>query len=345
MVFNPATSDFSTERALPQLSGLTFATDHVDDVRTYMSHVLHPHTIHAHGCGQLDFRHHQGRLKNICFNAIDYGTSRGKVTVCVPPMETSYLMHFALAGSCDVQMGDQKVHVPTGSFTIFNPFQHLKVAMSWDHLQLSVQVPRDLLETILAQEIGFRPRDPIVFKPRAYPSQTGSFALRRIVETICSDFSDGIPGVTHARVAASLEDCFVRLMLATLDHTYSPDINALDKAPPPAPFYVKRAEQYIRANASEAITIADLVKASGVSTRSLHAGFKRFRRTSPMSYLRNYRLDLARAALLKAAHNDTSVTDVALECGFNHLSKFARDYCNRFGEKPSETRRKGPVAD
>ncbi|MEO0410304.1 MAG: AraC family transcriptional regulator [Pseudomonadota bacterium] len=344
-MFSADLQNIGAKRVLPQLSGLTFSTDHVDDVRSHMSSVLYPHTIHAHGCGQLNFRHHQGRLKNICFNAVDYGTSKGQVTVGVPPMESSYLMHFSLAGSCDVEMGDEKVHVPTGSFTVLSPFEHLRVGMSWDHLQLSVRVPRELLEQILGQEIGFRPNTPVLFKPKAYPSQTGSYALRRIVETICSDFSDGIPGVTHARVAASLEDCFVRLMLATLDHSYSADINALDQAPPPAPYYIRRAEQYIRANATETITIADLVQASGVSTRSLHAGFKRFRRTSPMTYLRNYRLDLARDALLAAARRDKSVTDVALDCGFNHLSKFARDYHLRFGEKPSETRRQGALSN
>jgi len=36
-----------------------------------------------------------------------------------------------------------------------------------------------------------------------------------------------------------------------------------------------------------------------------------------------------------------SVTEVALSCGFNHLSKFAKSYRERFGELPSETLAQG----
>jgi transcriptional regulator GlxA family with amidase domain len=34
-----------------------------------------------------------------------------------------------------------------------------------------------------------------------------------------------------------------------------------------------------------------------------------------------------------------TVTDIALACGFTHLSKFARDYFERYNERPSTTLR------
>ena len=79
--------------------------------------------------------------------------------------------------------------------------------------------------------------------------------------------------------------------------------------------------------------------ASGVSARSLHAGFRRFRDATPMGYLKNYRLAMARKALKAGGQGGVSVTNVALACGFTHLSKFARDYHERYGERPSDTLR------
>ena len=81
------------------------------------------------------------------------------------------------------------------------------------------------------------------------------------------------------------------------------------------------AAQYIHAHASEVIHLDDLVAASGVSPRSLHSGFKKYYGVSPMSYLRNVRLDLARLRFKAEGVAETSVTDVALSCGFTHLSK------------------------
>ena len=59
-----------------------------------------------------------------------------------------------------------------------------------------------------------------------------------------------------------------------------------------------------------------------------------------MGFLREQRLLQARQKLERAASTGESVTDIALGCGFNHLGKFAQIYRARFGETPSETRRR-----
>ena len=54
-----------------------------------------------------------------------------------------------------------------------------------------------------------------------------------------------------------------------------------------------------------------------------------------MGYVKALRLDLANDELLRADPSEKSVTEIALSCGFTHMSKFARDFAARFGEKPS----------
>jgi adenylate cyclase len=55
--------------------------------------------------------------------------------------------------------------------------------------------------------------------------------------------------------------------------------------------------------------------------------------------VRQDRLAHARRALL-ASDGRTSVSDVAVRCGFTQLGRFAAQYCGRFGELPSETVRR-----
>ena len=55
-----------------------------------------------------------------------------------------------------------------------------------------------------------------------------------------------------------------------------------------------------------------------------------------MRYLRNVRFQRAREAL-KRGQAETSVTEIAKSCGFNHMSRFSAEYRKRFGENPSET--------
>ena len=102
---------------------------------------------------------------------------------------------------------------------------------------------------------------------------------------------------------------------------------------------MRHAAAYIHDHSGEAIDLDDLVRAGGVSKRSLHAGFRKYYGVPPMAYLRNVRLDLARLRLKQLGPGDVAVTEIALECGFTHLSKFAAAYKDRFGELPSVTLR------
>jgi AraC-like DNA-binding protein len=57
-----------------------------------------------------------------------------------------------------------------------------------------------------------------------------------------------------------------------------------------------------------------------------------------MQYLREQRMLAVRRELMDPKHN-TSVTDIALKWGLNHLGRFSAYYSTQFGEMPSETLR------
>jgi AraC-like DNA-binding protein len=107
-----------------------------------------------------------------------------------------------------------------------------------------------------------------------------------------------------------------------------------------APGLVHRAEEYIRAQLKEPITITDLLRICGCSRSLLFGAFKNTRGYTPMEFLTGQRLLSVREQLLKQ-HPDASVASIAMDCGFIHLGRFSQDYRKRFGERPSETLRKG----
>jgi transcriptional regulator GlxA family with amidase domain len=88
------------------------------------------------------------------------------------------------------------------------------------------------------------------------------------------------------------------------------------------------------------VRVVDLARAAGVSTRTVFRAFARHYGAPPITHLRRSRLERVRRHLLAAAPGET-VTSVALEGGFSHLGRFAVYYRQCFGERPSETLRRG----
>ncbi len=84
-------------------------------------------------------------------------------------------------------------------------------------------------------------------------------------------------------------------------------------------------------------TVAELCTVCEVPRRTLNRAFQDSLGMGPATYLRRVRLNRARRALQKERSRSITVTDVALKLGFWHLSRFAEQYKELFGESPHET--------
>jgi len=74
-----------------------------------------------------------------------------------------------------------------------------------------------------------------------------------------------------------------------------------------------------------------------LSERGLFGLFQREVGCAPLEFVRQRRLERARAVLRDPRAPARSVTEVALARGFLHLGRFAQQYKARFGETPSAT--------
>lgn len=321
--------------SLPLSQRVRLATRDIDAVHQHMSSIFCPHDLHIDGgTPPIDFRHNQAALRSLTFNATDYGNPYGRVVVTIPPMETLYLVQFSLAGVAQISQDGSTFDLHPGQMCVLGSDAKIRQVFQEGYKHFTMKVLKSDLENVLAQELGFRPGN-LQFSPKPVAAEGAAAAFAHLVRTICDDIDIGLTAYSHARTCNAVEDTLKRLMLAAFPHNHSDLFNA----PPsgPAPYYVRRVEEYVCAHAEEAISLADMIEVSGVSARSLHAGFRRFRDATPMGYLKNYRLALAHRRLKEGADRGLSVTDVALACGFTHLSKFARDYQERYGERPSCT--------
>ena len=99
---------------------------------------------------------------------------------------------------------------------------------------------------------------------------------------------------------------------------------------------IQPAINMINANFGNEIKIPELAKLCFVSESSLRRLFIAFCGLSPDGYLHKVRMNVACARLLSS---DTSVIDVATECGYPTLSSFNRQFKKTFGVSPTTWRK------
>ncbi|MDR3509515.1 MAG: AraC family transcriptional regulator [Caulobacteraceae bacterium] len=329
------TPGFWADNVMPLAQWTKFVSTDIDAVREHMSRMFCPHQLNIEGgAPPVAFRHNHTALGAMTFNATDYGTPYGRVSVVIPPIEELILVQFTLSGRAQITQCGMTFDLVPGQMCVLSGDTPVRQVLDKDYKHFTVKISRAETEAILAKELGYKP-ERLVFSPAPAPLTGAAAAFSHLIRTICDDIDSGLSAYAHPRTAGAIQDTLKRLLLAAAPHNYSDLFNATPTGA--APYYVRRVEEYIRAHAREPISLADMIEVSGVSARSLHAGFRRFRGLTPMGYLKNYRLDLAHAKLKSGAANGSSVTEIAMASGFSHLSKFAHDYAERFGERPSAT--------
>jgi AraC family ethanolamine operon transcriptional activator len=103
---------------------------------------------------------------------------------------------------------------------------------------------------------------------------------------------------------------------------------------------VKRALEYLDGDPQPPPTIPQLCRVAGVSERTLEYGFRERLGVTPVRYIKVLRLNRARSELNQASPRCETVASVALRHGFIELGRFACEYRQLFGERPSETLRR-----
>lgn len=324
--------------SLPLANCSKLRSDDIDVVRTHMSSMVCPHKLDIDGDKPpIAFCHNYAKLRSLSFSATDYGNPYGKVTIAIPPLLDFFVVQIVLAGEARISQGEDSYVVRAGELNVIGGEKPFIQVFESGFRNFSMKVPRAKLDELLIEELGLAPGD-LRFSHRPMSLDGGANSFAQMSLAICNDIDQNYRGFCHPRTIGTAEDMLQRLLLASVPHNHSKLYDVA--ARPPAPFHVRRVEDYIHARADQPISLSDLIAVSGVCGRTLHSAFRRFRDTTPMNYLKAHRLERARAALSKGLDGSTSVTAVALDSGFTHMGRFAADYFARYGEPPSVTLRR-----
>lgn len=305
----------------------------VDEARQWGARTFCEHRL-TKMCSQrpIDAWLHFRTVRGVGFGRITYG---GEVRIEAGGFESFYLAQIPLSGRELVSTGGETVLSAGRNGSVINADRPVQIHHAADAEKLVMKVDREALERSCIQHLGRHMRQPLEFRPAMSldcpEGMRWSGLLRWIYESLAMDEQS----FDSPLIAAQIEQMAITMLLTCQPHNYSQELAGEERSIAPA--FVKRIERYIEEHAAEPITVVDLAEHAGVSSRSIFNGFRRFRNTSPMLYLKEVRMRRVNEELKSLSPGDSTVTAVAYKWGFTHLGHFTTDYKRRFGESPSHT--------
>ncbi|MFV0386402.1 AraC family transcriptional regulator [Paracoccus sp. (in: a-proteobacteria)] len=307
-------------------------THDLDEARHRVAQQLCDHRLEIrHRSAPLSVRHNAVRGCNISVNYLSYGP---EVSVDPGSQRPFYLLHLALSGKTAIQHRGEEMTASPALAAILNPDRGARLHWGESCRKLLFQIDRAHVEAVAVALTGAPLPGPIRFDMKVDLGTPQGRQLQRVVTACTSAVENGnlfrrpLRG-GDLRAEYDLAHALLTLQRSNITHIIE---RADHRARPRA---IRQAMNYIHANLSEPITLADIAAAADINVRTLQMGFQRDCGLSPMQVLRNARLDTARYRLM-ARQDAPSVSEAAYSAGFSHLGRFSRDYKDRFGHSPSE---------
>ena len=298
--------------------------------------VLGSHRVHVTDgdIAAFEATFHGVLVRDVTLGYLDYSTAvrvevralPHDVVVLVPANGTSIVTTRGMAVDCS----PVRAAIPA-------PGQPMTLECDADTAHLVVRIARTAIDVHLSRLLGRSLDEPIEFEPE-FDLSTGSssrwnFAVQMLHAELFDDSTLLHRGVGHGQ----LEEFVMSSLLYCQPSNHS---DRLARGTAPDRPTVNAACEFIERNLGHAITVHDIAAAAGVSVRTLQNQFSDDLDRTVTGYLRDRRLERARAELADAQPGSgATVTDVASRWGFTHLGRFAVMYRTRFGESPSQTLR------
>ena len=181
---------------------------------------------------------------------------------------------------------------------------------------------------------GRLPISGVLNSPEQHAQELGN-----LLTLVCSSIRNSPKMLNFPQIRKGIEEEILNKLIAATSEAVS--IGHIGNLASRA-LLVQKSREFLLSNPNDSVTIADLCRVLGVSRRTLQYAFESIFNINPIAYLRAIRLNHVRRELKANIGNpNVSIGDTASRFGFWHLSRFASEYRQLFGELPSETLRKG----
>lgn len=313
-----------------------FESSDLDEARERVARVFCPHRLDMIGRGAFDACHNHVAGDRLSLNFIQYGA---KTLIAPGELKDFYLLQIPLSGGAAISNGPERYYSCSETAAMLNP--HLPTTMIWDEgcRQILVRIEREALQEQLSVLLGSSAGKPLTFTgPVDLTTGVGSALSGLIMHLVTQADNGQVMLASGGLLARQLEGVILSGILEAGQHNYSKYLRPTQSAA--APRHVRKAEEFVRTNLDNPISLDDIANAAGVTPRALQLGFRSFRNTSPMAVLRAERLRRVHEELMTGAPG-VSVTEVATRWGFSHLGRFSQSYKVRYGQSPSRTLQHG----
>lgn len=238
-----------------------------------------------------------------------------------------------------VAQGRKRVRIGTNDY-YYDPFHYLvmtrgmrfqaeilQASAAKPFLSFVLQVDHDLVNDVLDQ---LQARTAKLFQRRVSRPQP----LVRVTpfdQNMLGSVYRFLQSLDEEADRAVLTPMYVREIVYRLLHADQCEQLVADALQAPESNPVAAAIAYMREHLSEPITVADLGDEVCMSTSAFSRLFREATGVSPYQFLKQQRLDRARAAI---AHEQKNVSEAACEAGYSSLSHFISEFKRHYGETP-----------
>jgi AraC-like DNA-binding protein len=307
-------------------------TTDVDEANDVLSRVYLPVKLRPVVSNSLDMHLKAEELPMLTAGYLHFGTD-----VCIRGDDVpAYYIEAPLSGTAVNVWRDGRLEKTTaGSAAVFTPGMPVDLSWSGDCREICIKVTEEQMQRQLETMLNRPVRKRITFARRMSLSARASRDWFGLVGLLAREGgqADGI--LAHRLAIDNLQHLLVQGLLLIQPHNYTEALAEEEACASTA--VVRRAIDLMHAHPETPWGTVHLARATGVSARALQKAFQRSGQPPPMTYLRRLRLHKARAELAARCPNTLTVTAVASHWGFLHLSRFAEQYRQLFGESPSET--------
>ncbi len=331
-----------TSRSLDLVGGQDFFPSHVaartndrDHARDVLSDVFLPVELEP----ARRSKRFPVQLNVVTVGRLTAGFLRFEEPVRIRTVEPeNYHIDVPLSGRALVRSGRRDpVYSTPDTAGVFMP--GLPADLDWaDHCaQVCLMLPRETLQREVEHLVGHPVLRRLDFGPALDLMSLPGRALLRTLRLI--DRESRIRGglLDHPLTSQHLEQALLDNVLLSVPHNFSDEL--VEPVAQSGRRSLARAMDLLQSDPHRAWTVTTLAAQVSVSVRSIQQSFRSSIGVSPMTYLREVRLERAHAELAAAEPGTLMVSEVATRWGFTHLGRFALEYRARYLESPSQTLR------
>lgn len=328
---------FRMFQTLPLAEFTAFETTDVEFAQAEVGKTYCRHELRlAPGAQHLRARLNRAPLSDLLINYIAYGA---EVEVMAEGLDQHHVLLIPIRSILKLAYHDSEVTADPEKGAILPMNRQLAITMKEQHDAIHLRIPSMALERHLSVLLGESVTAPVEFAPSVDLTRIDIRRWLGLLDYAVYNLESGQKqkSVVSAVISREMRDVLLSSLLYLQPHNYS---EKFTHAAMPSNKSVRRAEDYIRAHAHEAMTIEKLAGAAGVGTRALQIAFRRWHGMTPLDYVRKMRLERIRDDLLRIETHE-SIAQITARWGIVHSGYFSREYYRHFGEKPSVTARRG----